>query len=269
MKWVVLVSFVFCLCSCSNAKEENKSLTPILIDYVDNMPYLMHEKDIDSTFEIIVSGSINRFQLGDTSSYSIKNKFNIVNENIKGFMCCHNTYKYDSLGLLVKRNLFTDYSELFVYERQRKGDTIFESRVSNVSWSIYYTYVIQNERLISRVGQLGKGAFPEDLDFYDVTHFEYNEDNLLVKKIRTRKNHPSGEFQFKKNVLRYNWNNGVLRLVEDKMYAEEDAKDPLYTITTDFDSIGFPSHKTIQYKKDTLCQLSIQRSKQKSVFSPY
>ncbi|OUS00917.1 hypothetical protein A9Q86_09210 [Flavobacteriales bacterium 33_180_T64] len=241
--------------SCS--KRKNKGLTPLLIAYADDVPRLMVKHEIRSAFEIITNGNISRLNVDDTLNYYRLNLNKSVNQKLRSFMCCSYDYEFDSLGILKQKREFTDYTEYFTFERERKIDTIFENMRSNFGWSIDYEYLLKNEKIISKIGEINKESYQKGVVFYDVTNYNYNEEGLLTKKNQTQLNYPGSDFSYRKTEQSYVWDDDVLKHVSILYFYNDKDIEPNYIINIKYDSIGFPFMKTMIQKKDTLYQTFI------------
>ncbi|MCD2258987.1 hypothetical protein [Psychroserpens luteolus] len=265
MKYITLVLCVCLFLSCSKDKrtssdsvEKKTSLDPLLVNCIDDIPHLMKASDAGLVFEILTHGKVAGSIVGDTLSYFILQKNNIVMENRRGFMCCTNHFEFDSTGLLMKKNIFTDYSELYTYERTRNTDTIFESEMSNFGWGIHYKYVVKNEKIVSRDGELEEGKIMNYPEFYDHIDYYYNEKNQLIKKAIKKKDHPKAEFGLNQ-IITYSWNESVLKRVDVQQLKKANDSQPVYTTVIHMDSTGFPIEETMLSLQDTVYRAIIIR----------
>lgn len=252
MKFIISFLFVVTFLSCEYS--EKNSLESLQVDYIDNIPHLMFQNQLNSVFEIITYGKLNHLQKGDTLNYYSLEDKSKVRQRLRSFMCCSYVYEFDSLGLLKQMEEFTDYSEHFSFKRKRINGTIYENRDSNMGLEINYKYFNENEKITSRIGQITNHK-----EFSDVTHFEYNKEGQLEKKTRKRLNSLSGEFFYDKTITSYNWNKNVLKLVVTRQFHLETQTEPFYTTQTEYDSVGFPIKKTIMKAQDTIYQTMIIR----------
>jgi hypothetical protein len=253
MKPILMFLIIMTFFSCS--KENKTSLKPLLVEYVDDIPYLMSQNKIDSVFEIISYGEAGHLSIGDTlNSYSL-NEDNAVIQKLKSFMCCSYVYKFDSLGLLQQKRVSTDYVEYFSFDRLRDEDVIYESESSNMGIEIEYKYQIENKKIVSRVGKI-KG----DYEFSDSTHYEYSNYDKIKTKIRIRLNDSNGEFTDDNIVTSYDWNQNVLKRVDIKQFLINDEIEPYFTTIISFDSNGFPIEKVLFKKQEIVCRTRLIRN---------
>ncbi len=251
----MLISYLLLLCSCSEQKET--SLKLLQVDYIGHIPHLMVKQQIDSVFEVIEYGKMNTLEKGDTLNYFISNGENIIRQRFKSFMCCTNTMGFDSLGLYYQYDKFTDYLEVFDYERIRVDDSIFETKTSNFGWSIIYKYHIVNGKIESRIGVLDEGQLMDHPDFLDETEYRYSENDLLLKTIRTTVDHPEGAFEYNKTSRTYSWSKDILEHVKTEQYHKPDVVKPIYTTSIYMDSVGFPKQYILEETQDTLVKTAI------------
>ncbi|MFD2917758.1 hypothetical protein [Psychroserpens luteus] len=250
MKFLIIFLLIIILLSCS--EEKKTSLQPLFVEYVDDIPYLMTQNQIGSVFEIISYGEIAYLAKNDTLNYYVLDTENRVTQKLKSFMCCSYVYEFDSLGLLKQKRVFTDYPEYFSYDRLREENVIYENQSSNMGTEVEYKYQIENKKIISRVGKI-KG----DSKFSDSTHYEYSKENKLKTKIRIRLNDSKGEFINDNTITSYVWNQNVLEHVDIKQFLIEDQRQPYFTTSISFDSLGFPRSTVLLIKQDTISKTSI------------
>ncbi|WP_298757512.1 hypothetical protein [uncultured Psychroserpens sp.] len=256
MKYITIILCICLFLSCS--RDRKTSLDPLLVNCIDDIPRLMQLSHTDSVFEIITYGKVAGSNQGDTLSYFISKENNTVLQNIRGFMCCTNYFEFDSIGLLSKKEIFTDYSELYTFDRTRHNDTIFESEMSNFGWGIHYKYVVKNEKIISRDGELEEGKIMNYPEFYDHIDYCYNENGQLVKKTIKKKDHPKAEFGLNQ-IITYSWNGSVLKRVDLQQFKKANDSQPVYTTVIHMDNAGFPIGETMLSQQDTVYRAVIIR----------
>jgi len=247
MKYLLVLLTMLGLLSC--IAERHTSLDALKIEDVDHIPYLMHTRQIDSVLEIVTYGSYASAKEKDTViSYMARG--NTISENVNSFMCCYNTYEYDSLDLLVKRSVFTDYSTNFNLSYKREGNTITLTEKGSYNDSHTYVYTLENERVVAK-----STAHKIDKDYTSEIRYFYNDNGQLIKKHSESKNDPDNGYDYKVTLKAYAWADSILKATNVKQFYN-DGKD-FYETLTAFDETGFPASRIILQNKDTICKTII------------
>ncbi len=251
MKIIVLLIIIASIYSCSS-KFENQSLEPIKVEFIDNIPYLMRTMNVDSVFEIIRAGKISNLNEGDTITL-FYNHDNFIHQKIRSFMCCENTYVFDSLNFLVSKTVFSDYESKEHYKWSRRKNKIYSINNENEIDSSYY-YTIVNEKPIIKIN-----LHPNDDGIItDTTRFVYDSKFNLIKTIQNR-GFPSysSEYRVQKIIKTYEWKAGKLEKVITTINKSHKLENEFLQIDTlNFDSIGFPKSKsTVLFDNDTIIKI--------------
>jgi len=218
----------------------------------------MYRNQIDSVFEVVTYGKVSSLNKGDTLNFYYLDDTNHIKQKLSSFMCCSYDCKFDSLGLLNHKRIFSDYPESYSYKRVRKNNTIYETMESNLGTIISYDFKVKNELIISKLSKQTNNDNGK-LNLTEKTAYEYNNDNRLAKKTKIIINKPSGEYADQKNVMSYVWDKGILKQINIEQSFLEDEKDVYFSEHILFDSIGFPIKKTVIKEKDTLYKTIIKR----------
>ena len=251
MKYLVTIFVLIAVLSCK--QKGNQSLEPLMVDYIDDIPFLLTQKKLDSVFEIVTFGQINNLMVRDTLNYYWLTDKNTISQKHSGFMCCSNTFLYDSSGLLITRHKFSDYSEYFTSDFMRNEDYIIETETSNLGSKINYKYDLKNELLVAKTGE----ALSEATSF-ETSTFEYNsKKQLAVKMSKMNSNDPESGVDYSKIITIYSWDEAMLSETNEKSYYPNGID--YYETITKFDSEGFPASKIIKKNMDTVCKTIIKR----------
>ena len=248
MKYLFLL---FVICSAYSCQEESSlSLEPLKIEAVDNIPFLMTEKTLDSVFEIVTYGEINNLKKGDTLNYYRTLERNVISQQLRSLRCCSYAYVYNDDGLLVSRTKVSDVSEYYTlnYQRNKNEITVAEKGEFGDNSSIY---VLGNERLIFRSKAYVSNSYNE------TTNFKYNSKNQLVEKSVKGRNHPEGDASNANLVTSYAWIDGVLNETHKTSYFADGIN--YFETITQFDGQGFPIATVVNKNDELICKTRIVR----------
>ncbi|WP_296384795.1 hypothetical protein [Winogradskyella sp.] len=251
MKYLLIIYSLISVLSCE--QKASQSIEPLKIEAIDDIPYLMTQMKLDSVFEIVTFGKYGTAKVSDTLNYYRLIDKNVVSQKLKSFMCCTYTYVYDTLGLLTIRTQFSDYSEYSTSTYKRNEDHIFETKKSNMSTTINYSYDIKNELLVAKIGESNSKTA-----FIEASTFEYNiKKQLAVKSSKTNNNDPDSGINYSKIITTYSWVENHLNKTNEKAYFPNDMG--YFETITAFDSDGFPASKIIKKNMDVICKTIIER----------
>ncbi|WP_111682749.1 hypothetical protein [Winogradskyella tangerina] len=240
---ILLLSF-----SCEN--ENVASIDSVKTDYFDQIPYLMHKKSIDSVAEIIIYGQLGTAKINDTLNYFRAHDNKTISKDFKSFMCCYDTFQFDSDGIVTKRTRLNCYTTVFDMSYNRKGDTIYVNETSNYNDSKIHKYVVKKDRVVSKSSRYN--LFD---DYSKEVRYFYNRSGQLIKKHSEAKNDPNGEFKYQVMLTSYHWNGKDLLETRLKQF-KNDGKEYYETVTS-YNSEGFPKATVVMENKDTICKTSI------------
>ncbi|WP_179020063.1 hypothetical protein [Winogradskyella forsetii] len=251
MKYLMLIFSLFSIVSCQ--QKENNSLEPLKIDYIDNIPFLMTQMEIDSVLEVVNYGRVGSAEEGEIFNSYVLYKDNIVKQRMNSSMCCSYGFRFDSLGVLVEKHLFSDYStnSLISYEIINNRIKAFEK--DNFNETTNSTYIIEDERILSKTGH----RTIDSIIVVENIEYAYNNKNQLIEKIINFQNHPEKASDDETIVKTFLWSKSILNETDEKEYYPNGI-DYFETITK-FDSNGFPSSKIIKKNSDTICKTRIEK----------
>ena len=227
--------------------EKTASLQVIKLDYIDHIPYLMHTMDIDSVFEIVTYGRYSSANERDTLNCYVSRGNNTISQNHNSFMCCYDTYQYDSIGILSKRSMLSCYTTEFDLNHERENNTITATETGTYNDSYIHIYTLENERIINKMS-----THNIDEDYSEKVKYFYNSKRQLIKRHSEAKNAPNNEFDYRVMLKAYSWQGNMLKEANLKQFYNNGQE--FYETKTTFDAFGFPASRTIMNNKDTICK---------------
>lgn len=214
----------------------------IQVDFYNNIPYLMMQKNIDTVLFVVSKGEMGGgLTKGDTSGIYIRVSPFQINRHLKSIMCCYNEYLYDSLGLLMEETEFTDYTMEYRYQWEAIENNIYKIKQDQYNDIDTTFYKLNNARVIS------KQYTTENEQLFKAFHYTNGQ---LSSTSEARNSDENPNF---KSTTEYDWNGPTLSKIHE-YYATDNAIRVQF-----FDDTSFPCYEAFISNGDTLVEMSIIR----------